>query len=124
MTPAPKGPPYSIVREDDIVRVDYQRSPEQAEMFALIEQLDEMENSSLRMYVMIDAEILLSTAEVKEGAEYARERKNQPLRIAVVAPGDITYGISRIFKVFRESEATELQVFRSVDAARDWLRSN
>ena len=124
MNPPPKGPTYVIEREDDIVRVDYKRSPQPEDMYELLDQLGEMEDSELRMYVMIDAEILLSTAEVREGAEYAREKKNQPRRIAVVAPGDITYGISRIFKVFRESQETELQVFRSLDDAREWLRSD
>jgi hypothetical protein len=76
------------------------------------------------MYVMIDAEIMLSTADVKEGAEFALGLKNQPRRIAVVAPGSITYGISRIFKVFRESAETKIRVFREIDEARDWLRSD
>ena len=114
---------YTITREDDIVRIDYRRNPHNEEMLELLEQLSEMENSELRMYVMLDAEILLSTNEVREGAEYARKLKNQPRRIAVVAKSELTYSISRIFKVFRESQDTELMVFRDVDAARDWLRS-
>ncbi len=118
-TPAP----YRISREDDIVRIDFRANPDKEMMMAIVEELSSMENSALRMYVFVDAEVLLSTAEVKEGADYARDLTNQPERIAVVAGGDITYGISRIFKVFRDSPGTELQVFREVDDARDWLRS-
>lgn len=118
-----KAGTYIISREQTILRIDFKRSPDRKTMIQLLEQLSELENSELRMYVMIDAEILLSTAEVREGAEYAREMKNQPRRVAVVAAGEITYGISRIFKVFRESGETELMVFREIDQARDWLLS-
>lgn len=112
---------YTITREGVITRIDFTRHPSQKEMLDLLVQLEEVENSSLRLYVMIDAEILLSTAEVKEGAEIARSMANQPERIAIVAPREITYSISRVFKVFRESPTTEMQVFRDLDEARRWL---
>lgn len=118
-----KADSYIVSRENDIVRIDFTRSPDRDSLIELLERLSETENSELRMYVMIEAEIFLSTTEVKEGADVARELKNQPRRIAVVAPGDITYGISRIFKVFRESRETEFKVFRELDEARRWLRS-
>ncbi len=117
------SPIYMITREDDIVRVDFLGSPERDDMVALMDELGNMPNSSLRLYVMIKAEILLSTAEVREGADIARSYEYQPSRIAVVAPGSITYGISRIFKVFRESDNTEFSVFRELEEARNWLRS-
>ena len=112
---------YEITREGAITRVDFTRHPNQKEMLDLLLQLEDLEDSALRLYVMIDAEILLSTAEVKEGAEFARTLANQPKRIAIVAPREITYSISRIFKVFRESSTTETQVFRDLDEARRWL---
>ena len=112
---------YKITREGAITRIDFTRHPSQKEMLDLLAQLEDLENSALRLYVLIDAEILLSTTEVKEGAEVARSLSNQPERIAVVAPGEVTYSISRIFKVFRESSATKIQVFRDLDEARRWL---
>ncbi len=114
---------YKISREDDILRIDFLQSPEREDMVALMDELGNTPDSSLRLYVMIQAEVMLSTAEVREGASIARGYDYQPSRIAVVAPGSITYGISRIFKVFRESEETEFSVFRELDEARDWLRA-
>lgn len=115
---------FFISREDDIVRIDYTRNPDREELMELMERLSGMENAELRMHVMIDAEIMLSTAEVREGAEVAGQLKRQPRRIAIVAPGNISYGISRIFKVFRESNETEFEVFRELDEARRWLRAD
>lgn len=117
------SPVYEIRREGEIVCVEFIQSPEKDDMVAVIEELDKMPNSSLRLYLMVKAEILLSTSEVRDGADIARKAENQPSKIAVVAPGNITYGISRIFKVFRESEDTEFSVFREIDEARDWLLS-
>jgi hypothetical protein len=90
-------------------------------MLDLLARLDETADSSRRLYVMIEAEILLSTAAVKEGAEFARATSNQPERIAIVAPGEITYSISRIFKLLRESATTKMRVFRDLDEAHRWL---
>lgn len=117
------GPVYKISREDDIVRIDFIQSPVREDMVAAMDELGKMENSALRLYVMVEAEILLSTAEVRDGANLARSYANQPRKIAVVARGNITYGISRIFKVFRESDETEFAVFRDLEEARGWLLS-
>jgi hypothetical protein len=119
-----KSDAYVISQEEGFMQIEYRRNPTGKEMLEQAARLDEMEDSARRLYVMIDADILLSTAEVKEGAEFGKSMKNQPERIAVVAAGDITYGISRIFKVFRESADTRLQVFRELEAAKEWLLSD
>lgn len=118
-----ENPTYEISQEGGVTRIEFNLSPSKAEMMALMEELASLEGSERRMYVMEKAEILLSTADVREGAEVARKKQSQPRRIVVVAPGSITYGISRIFKVFRESEDTELAIFRDEDAGREWLLS-
>jgi hypothetical protein len=114
---------WEIYRDGEIVRIEFVSSPEREDMLALMDALDTLEHSELRMFVMEKAEMLLSTAEVREGAEVARALVHQPRKIAVVAPGSISYGISRIFKVFRESEETEFEVFRDLDEAKAWLLS-
>jgi hypothetical protein len=119
-----RTPTWEISREGDITRIDFNQSPSREEMLDLMDELDRMDGSDRRLYVMVKAELLLSTAEVREGAQVARSSNNQPSRIAMVAPGNITYGISRIFKVFRESEDTAFAVFRDIDEARDWLNSD
>jgi hypothetical protein len=118
-----KKPVYEISSEDGILRVDFLRSPEREDLVALMDEMESMEHCALRLYVVIKAEILLSTAIVRQAAEDAQAYSHQPSKIAVVAPGSISYGISRIYKVFRETDETEFDVFRDLDEARAWLKS-
>ncbi len=115
---------YKITHDEGITRVDFSRNPTKDEMYKLLDILADMPDTKRRLFVMEKAEVLLSTAEVREGAEFARKKQNQPSRVAMVAAGSITYGISRIFKVFRESEQTQFGVFRDVDEALEWLKSD
>ena len=93
------------------------------ELATMMEELNSLEGSELRMYVVEKTEILLSTADARVGAKVARSEQIQPRRIGVVAPGSITHGISRIFKVLRQSADTEIAIFRDEGAAREWLLS-
>jgi hypothetical protein len=43
-------------------------------------------------------------------------------RIAVVAPGDLSFGLARMFEAFSQTMSTEIMVFRTVDEALTWLR--
>jgi len=43
-------------------------------------------------------------------------------RNAIVAPTDVLYGVSRMFQTLRgESALAELEVFRTIGAAEDWI---
>ena len=42
-------------------------------------------------------------------------------RRAIVAPSDSVYGMARMYEILRSDSPEEIRVFRSLDAARDWL---
>jgi hypothetical protein len=45
-----------------------------------------------------------------------------PTRLAIVAPGDAVYGISRMYQMLRGNDAPEqIEVFRELKEAEDWL---
>jgi hypothetical protein len=47
-----------------------------------------------------------------------------PSRFAIVAPGDLTFGLGRMYAVYREQDrrsTKEVRVFRSMDEALAWL---
>jgi hypothetical protein len=50
-----------------------------------------------------------------------RCRPNLPGRTAVVAPDDVTYGLSRMGQVYLEDLPLEFQVFRNREDALSWL---
>lgn len=42
-------------------------------------------------------------------------------RLAIVAPGDLGYGLGRMYEMMRTGAAEEVGVFREMDEAFDWL---
>ncbi len=50
-----------------------------------------------------------------------RQMEQNPSRTAILATADLTYGISRMFQVFRKSEHNALAVFRDENEAMVWL---
>lgn len=44
-------------------------------------------------------------------------------RSAIVAPGDVAYGLSRMYSVFLEDAGIEVQPFRTIDEATAWLET-
>ena len=51
-----------------------------------------------------------------------RDSPGHPTRSAILAPTDVLYGVSRMFQTMRgEEHPDELEVFRTADAAIDWL---
>jgi hypothetical protein len=49
------------------------------------------------------------------------DQRPEDSRVAIVAPGDLFYGLSRMYEAFRESSALEIRVFRDLPEARTWL---
>ncbi|MEM0953871.1 MAG: hypothetical protein AAGI24_06995 [Pseudomonadota bacterium] len=115
---------YEISREGPVTRIEFLQSPERDDLLALISDLAELEDSQLRLYVFLQTELLATTADMRAAAGVAREGNRQPDRVAIVAPGNVTYTITRVFKVFRESEITTLAIFRDLEEARAWLVSD
>ncbi len=40
---------------------------------------------------------------------------------ALVAPGDVVYGLARMFQTLHEHAGEDLRVFRSIEDAKQWL---
>lgn len=62
--------------------------------------------------------------ELKEIAGYGKQRLDYPARVAIVAPGDLSFGLMRVFEVYREKEDLEFRVFRDEAQALVWLRED
>jgi hypothetical protein len=40
---------------------------------------------------------------------------------AFVAPRDVQYGLARMFQMLHEAAAEDIQIFRDIEEAKDWL---
>ncbi|MGD8761551.1 MAG: STAS/SEC14 domain-containing protein [Desulfobacteraceae bacterium] len=65
-----------------------------------------------------------STGALDEFADFMRRQfvaSTARLKVAVVAPKDISFGLARMYKVFSDDMPWEFEVFRAVEAALAWL---
>jgi hypothetical protein len=63
-------------------------------------------------------------AEVRELAEFflGHQPRNPPPKVAILTSRDSDFGLARMFEVFREHPATEVQIFRDHEEALSWAR--
>jgi hypothetical protein len=72
------------------------------------------------------ARLSVSAADVRALAEFILTEQpaaSRPPRIALVAPGDLDFGLSRVFAAYRDHPSTEVGVFRDFDEALIWAQS-
>lgn len=65
-----------------------------------------------------------SSEELEIIANFADHGEQNPSKIALLAMSDLTYGLSRMFQAFRQSENSTLSVFRDESEAMRWLLSD
>ncbi|MBW2446411.1 MAG: hypothetical protein JRG83_10830 [Deltaproteobacteria bacterium] len=60
---------------------------------------------------------------VRRAADIARrfDERTGPVRVAVLAPDDLTFGLARMYSLLVGSLQREVRVFRSAADARAWL---
>jgi hypothetical protein len=65
----------------------------------------------------------VTSATLRLVAHIYAESDQQPedSRVAIVAPGDLYYGLSRMYEAFRRSSPVEIRVFRELGEARAFL---
>jgi len=49
--------------------------------------------------------------------------KQNPTRVAIVAPADVVFGLARMFQMMSEGDGNHIEVFRGMDEAMAWLAS-
>jgi len=67
----------------------------------------------------------LNSEQLQKIAEYSEIKwpaASAPSRVAFVAPDDFTYGLLRMFEVYRKEEQHTIMVFRTKQEALKWLK--
>ena len=76
-----------------------------------------------RLWDIRDCRLDLAYDELTDLAQGAKPRDLPDSRGAILASKDVTFGVSRIHSVFRESENMSVMVYRDEDEAVNWLTS-
>jgi hypothetical protein len=123
------APEYQLVQRDAYVHVALYGRPRLAMVVSMFAELEQLTTKDGELLVLIDESemkaALLGPTELRamidvlKGSAGLRYRS----RIAIYAPSNIVYGLNRMAQAFAgEASEGRLAVFRTEDAAENWLR--
>ena len=90
--------------------------------------LDQIRNDagythSARLWDFQESSFNFSQSDVLDIAAYASTGDNRPAKVAMLVNEDLSFGVSRVYEVFRNTDLTETNVFRDKKEALAWLRA-
>ena len=62
-----------------------------------------------------------SAEELEEIASHASSADHDPSRVAILVSQDLSFGVSRMYEVYRKNTLTDVNVFRDEPEAIAWL---
>jgi hypothetical protein len=108
----------STIRDVTVIRFDARATL--ADAARALERAQEADKKGLRLWDLSKG-VLASTEDVRALAMAAKGMQFPPSRIAVMAPADVTFGLARMFQVFRNQKGQQYKVFRTEPEAMAWL---
>ena len=115
---------YTVEVVDDVTVVRFFIKPGPDEIRMLIDEVAAISASGLRLWDLSADGWDLTTEKLEEIADYAKIKFLPPSKVAIVAPKDLSYGISKVYEAFRRQEGLEIEIFRSEQKALNWLKTN
>jgi hypothetical protein len=112
---------YFIENVDGIVEVRFLENPDAQDICDSLDDAAQIHPNNLRLWDFSNGADLASQ-DIEKVAAHAKTIHMQSGKVAIVAPKDLTYGLFRMYEVHRHEERIQLNVFRSKQAAREWLR--
>ena len=112
---------HSIETTDGIITVRFNKEPGFDEICLAIDDVADNYHGELRLWDL-SCGLTLTNDQVQQLAEYSKFRLHKPARLAIVAPQDLSFGLLRMYEVYRKEEHINQKIFRSEQEARDWLK--
>lgn len=114
---------YTIDTTDGITTVRFSRQPGTDDIRKAIDDIVERSPNNRRLWDFTGSGLNLSTEQLQQLADYGKSRLHENSRIALVVSGNLAFGLSKMFEVYREGELVTPRVFRSVEEGRTWLKA-
>ncbi|REJ73080.1 MAG: hypothetical protein DWQ36_03970 [Acidobacteria bacterium] len=112
---------FSITRRGGIHWIEFPARPDLGVMIAAIQTMSGVPESTHRLWDFTEHGLDLTTSELLQIAEEAKLCNSPPLWVAVVGKTDLTFGLLRMFEIFREQSGVVHRAFRSTEEAEAWL---
>ena len=114
---------FSIKLIDNIVIITFNKQPDHQSIKFAVDTIKEKYGKHKRLWDVSSCGVNLTQENIMELAEYAKSNLPETTRAAVVASDDLSFGVSREYEVYRETESLETRVFRVYEEALKWLQS-
>lgn len=112
---------YSITQNGDITEISYNRPPEAQDLLDATMEHATPDVSRKRLWGM-SCGYNVSSEELQKIAAAGRTiEMPDKSKVAILAPDDLSFGITRIYSVFRKDPRSQHQVFRKREEAIAWL---
>lgn len=112
---------YTIESVDGITAIRFLKAPSTEEVHRAVDDVADNSPTNLRLWDLTCGSFIQSSDQLKALAAYGKSKLFPPSKVAIVAPEDLAFGLSRVFEVYREDDVSEHMVFRSEEEARIWL---
>ena len=114
---------YSIEIIDGVATVCFFEMPNVDDLRRAVDEVVEIGRHDLRLWDLSLSGVDLTSAQLKEIADYSKSKFSVPSRMAIVAPQDLAFGLSRMFEIYREQQQIAVRVFRTRTEALAWLKN-
>jgi len=112
---------YSINNSDGITAICFLKPPSPDDIFNAVDDVAAGFPSNLRLWDLSQSRLNLTGDQLHVIADYAKSKLIEPSKLVVVAPNDLTFGLSRLFSVYRSTSQSETRVYRTEKEALEWL---
>ncbi len=112
---------YFIEKADGIATIRFLRTLTVEEILEVMDHVAQTVKCNRRLWDGT-GRFKYTSQEVRRIAARGKERWPSPARVAFLAADDVSFGLLRMFEVFREQDNYETKVFRDEQNARYWLK--
>jgi hypothetical protein len=118
------GMTFEITETQDILVISIKGEPCVDDIKQILDQIRNASGytHSARLWDFQASSFTFSQNEVLDIASYASTADKRPAKVAMLVKEDLSFGVSRIYEVFRNTDLTQINVFKDKTEALTWLR--
>jgi len=111
---------FTFERNGDITKIRLHRQLTLDEILNVVDEIAQSDISNRRLWDLTDY-FNFESDEIAKIAERGRTHWPSSSRVAYIAADPLSFGLLRMFEVYREQENYETRVFREEQDALKWL---
>ena len=113
---------YSIATRSECTVIRFHRDLELAEVLALIDEVAKLDDPN-RLWDVTKC-ISFTSDQLRQIAEYGKQVWPHPFKEAYVGSNDLSFGLLKMYQVYRDQDGEQTNVFRTEEEAINWFKED